>query len=95
MLLCPSVGYPYQPPRNQCEVILLCFACTFLLLTSPCFFASINDKIVETLSSNGVTSENETIHTPPPSFNSIQSWGEYGSQVTYSYMLFEQQLSLA
>ena len=59
------------------------------------FFASINDKIVETLSSNGVTSENETIHTPPPSFNSIQSWGEYGSQVTYSYMLFEQQLSLA
>ena len=59
------------------------------------FFASINDKIVETLSSNGVTSENETIHTPPPSFNSIQSWDEYGSQVTYRYMLFEQQLSLA
>ena len=71
------------------------FACTFLLLSSSCFFASINDKIVETLSSNGVTSENETIHTPPPSFNSIQSWGEYGSQVTYSYMLFERQLSLA
>ena len=27
---------------------------------------TITDKIVETLSSNGVTSENKTIHTPPP-----------------------------
>ena len=28
---------------------------------------AIRDKIVETLSSNGVTLENKTFHTPPPS----------------------------
>ena len=33
----------------------------------------IGDKIVETLSSNGVTSKNKTIYTPP--HPSIQIWG--------------------
>ena len=32
--------------------------------------AAIDDKIVETLFSNRVTSENKRIHTPPPPFHS-------------------------
>jgi len=31
-----------------------------------CRIATISDKIVETLNSSRVTSENKTIHTPPP-----------------------------
>ena len=35
---------------------------------TPQSVATIGDKIVETLSSSGVTSENKTIHTPPLPF---------------------------
>ena len=38
---------------------------------TPRSVATIGDKIVEILSSNGVTSKNKIIHTPPP----IPSWG--------------------
>ena len=36
--------------------------------------ANVGEKIVKTLFSNRVTSENKRIHTPPP-VCSIQSWG--------------------
>ena len=38
---------------------------SFALQNSPALQFTIGDKIVETLSSNGITWENKTIHTPP------------------------------
>ena len=40
---------------------------SFALQNTPTLQFTIDDKIVETLSSNGITSENKTICTPPPS----------------------------
>ena len=36
-------------------------------INTPALQFTIGDKIVATLSSNGITSENKTIRTPPPS----------------------------
>ena len=40
---------------------------SFALQNTPTLQLTIGDKIVETLSSNGITSENKTVRTPPPS----------------------------
>ena len=40
---------------------------SFALQNTPALQFTIGDKIVETLSSNGITSENKTVRTPPPS----------------------------
>ena len=40
---------------------------SFALQNTPVLQFTIGDKIVETLSSNGITSKNKTIRTPPPS----------------------------
>ena len=40
---------------------------SFALQNTPALQFTIGDKIVETLSSNGITSKNKTIRTPPPS----------------------------
>ena len=40
---------------------------SFALQNTPALQFTIGDKIVDTLSSNGITSENKTIRTPLPS----------------------------
>ena len=40
---------------------------SFALQNTLTLQLTIGDKIVETLSSNGITSENKTVRTPPPS----------------------------
>ena len=40
---------------------------SFALQNTPALQFTIGDKIVETLSTNWITSKNKTIRTPPPS----------------------------
>ena len=60
-----------EEPRNLIFQGLLWSTGTIqrsLMLTScSCYICTIGDKIVETLYSNKVTSENKRIYAPPPS----------------------------
>ena len=56
-------------------LLLVAIVTTALVDRSHHIKTDIGDKIVETLYTNRVTSENERNHPPPPLVPSSQSWG--------------------